>query len=108
MNSQADLYSKNFIAICKAHKVKELYLFGSAVNGNFTDKSDLDILVEIDESNPLVRGELLLSLRDALEHYSDRKVDLLTLSSLRNPYLSESVNNTKRLIYDGSKEKVLR
>ncbi len=108
MTDQADLYSKNFIAICKAHKVKELYLFGSAVNGNFTDKSDLDILVDIDEPDPLIRGELLLSFWDELELYSDRKVDLLTPSSLRNPYLIESINKTKRLIYDGSKEEVLR
>ncbi|WP_214071363.1 nucleotidyltransferase domain-containing protein [Mucilaginibacter sp. dw_454] len=106
--NRADLYSKNFIAICKSHKVKELYIFGSAVNGNFTDKSDLDVLVEINEPDPLIRGELLLSLWNELELYSNRKVDLLTSSSLRNPYLLESINNTKRLLYDGSKEEVLR
>lgn len=105
---RADLYSKRFISMCKAHKVKELFVFGSAVNGNFTDESDLDVLVEINEADPLIRGELLLSLWNELELYSERKVDLLTPSSLRNPYLSDSINNTKRLIYDGSKEEVLR
>lgn len=105
---RADLYSKSFINICKAHKVKELYLFGSAVGDHFTDKSDLDVLVEINEPDPLIRGELLLSLWNELELYSGRKVDLLTPSSLRNQYLMESINNTKRLIYDGSKEEVLR
>jgi len=103
-----DLYSKSFIDICKVHKVKELYLFGSAVTGNFTDKSDLDVLVEINEPDPLIRGELLLSLWNELELCSGRKVDTLTPSSLRNRYLIESINNTKRLLYDGSKEEVLR
>jgi predicted nucleotidyltransferase len=105
---KADLDSKNFIALCKAHKVKALYVFGSAVNGNFTDESDVDFLVEINETDPLNRGELLLSLWNELELYCDRKVDLLTPNSLRNPYLKESIDSTKRLLYDGSKEEVLR
>jgi predicted nucleotidyltransferase len=108
IDDRPDLYSKNFITMCKSHKVKELYVFGSAVNGNFTDQSDLDILVEINESDPLARGELLLSLWNALELYCNRKVDLLTPNSLRNPYLKESINNTKKLLYDGSTEEVLR
>jgi predicted nucleotidyltransferase len=103
VSNKADLYSKNFIALCKRHKVKELYVFGSVINGNFTDDSDLDILVEINEPDPLNRGELLLSLWNELELYCNRKVDLLTPNSLRNPYLKESINNTKRLLYDGSK-----
>jgi len=105
---KADLHSKNFIALCKSHKVKELYIFGSAVTGNFTDESDIDLLVEINDADPLNRGELLLSLWDEFEKYFNRKVDLLTFNSLRNPYLKESINNTKQLIYDGSKEEVLR
>ena|ERR1700761_7101686 len=108
MTDKADLYSNTFIELCKKHQVKELYVFGSIVSGNFTDESDLDVLVEINETDPLTRGELLLSLWDELEQYSNRKVDLLTYNSLRNPYLKESINNTKRLLYDGSKEKILR
>jgi len=103
-----DLHSKRFITMCKTHKVDKLYIFGSAVSGNFTDKSDLDFLVEINEHDPLNRGELLLSLWDQLEAYCDRKVDLLTYNSIRNPYLRKSIDDTKKLLYDGSKEEVLR
>lgn len=99
--------SQEFIDLCKVHKVKELYAFGSVINGNFTDKSDVDLLVDIDENDPLNRGQLLLSIWDQFETYFNRKVDLLTYNSLRNPYLKESINNTKQLIYDGSKEKIL-
>lgn len=94
--------------MCKAHKVDKLYVFGSAVSGNFTDESDLDVLVEINENDPLNRGELLLSLWNQLEAYCDRKVDLLTYNSIRNPYLRKSIDDTKKLLYDGSKEEVLR
>jgi predicted nucleotidyltransferase len=107
INSAANFTSIEFINLCKAHKVKELYAFGSVVNGNFTEQSDIDLLVEIDEHDPLNKGQLLLSLWNKLEVYFNRKVDLLTVSSLRNPYLRDSINNTKKLIYDGSKEEVL-
>jgi len=98
---------KEFINLCKAHKVKELYAFGSVVNGNFTNESDIDLLVEIDEPDPLERGQLLLALWDQLENYFNRKVDLLTSNSLKNPYLKKSINSTRKLVYDGSKEKIL-
>jgi len=107
VSDKIDFKSNEFIALCKSHKVKELYAFGSVVNGNFTAKSDVDLLVEIDEPDPLNKGQLLLSLWNKLEQYFDRKVDLLSFNSLRNPYLKDSINNTKRLIYDGSKEEVL-
>jgi predicted nucleotidyltransferase len=108
VNSKINFQSKEFIDLCRSHKVKKLYAFGSVVNGNFTDKSDVDLLVEIDENDPLNRGELLLSIWNEFEQYFNRKVDLLTFNTLRNPYLKENINNTKRLIYDRAKKEVLR
>ncbi len=84
-----------------------MYGFGSAVSGDF-DKSfsDIDILVEMYDNDPIQRGEKLMSLWDTLEAFFDRKVDLLTESSLRNPYLKKSIDASKVLIYDGSKQEV--
>ena len=107
ISDEVNFQSTEFFNLCKIHKVKELYAFGSVVNGNFTDQSDIDLIVEIDDPNPLNRGELLLLLWDQFEQYFNRKVDLLTFKSLRNPYLKDSIHNTKRLIYNGSKEEVL-
>ena len=45
-------------------------------------------------------------LWDTFEVFFHRKVDLLTDSSIRNPYLRKSIDSTKILIYDGSGEKV--
>jgi predicted nucleotidyltransferase len=102
-----DFGTNEFITLCKSHKVKELYAFGSVVNGNFTDQSDIDLLINIDESDPLARGELLLSIWNKFEAYFNRKVDLLTPNSLKNPYLKQSIDNTKKLVYNGSKEEIL-
>lgn len=102
-----DFYSKNFITICQTHKVKELFAFGSVITDRFNKESDVDLLVNIDEGDPLITGELMLSFWDEMEKYCDRKVDLLTTNSLRNPYLKEEIEKTKKLIYDRSKEKIL-
>ncbi len=97
-----------FISLCQMHKVKYLYAFGSSVTDRFdADKSDIDLLVEIEITDPLEKGEKLISLWDSFEVFFQRKVDLLTKSSIHNPYLRKSIDSSKILIYDGTGQKVL-
>lgn len=97
-----------FEKLCADHKVKFLYVFGSSITDRFdSDKSDIDLLVEIDATDPVERGEKLISLWDTFEDFFHKKVDLLTDSSVRNPFLRKSIDSTKVLIYDGSGQKVL-
>jgi predicted nucleotidyltransferase len=98
----------DFIHVCKQHKVSTIYGFGSSVTNHFDLlKSDIDIIVELDIKDPIEYGETLLSLWDSLETLFNRKVDLLTEDSIRNPYLRKSIESTKKLIYDGQRKKVL-
>lgn len=98
----------DFALLCKSHNVKYLYAFGSSITEGFDQKkSDIDLLVEIDAKDPIDRGEKLISLWDLFESFFKRKVDLLTESSIRNPFLRKSIDSTKVLIYDGSGQKVL-
>lgn len=98
---------KDFLTLCQTHQVKTLYAFGSAVTGNFNEKlSDIDLLVEIDAEDPIERGEKLMSLWDKFEVFFNRKVDLLTNSSVKNPILKKRIDSTKILIYDGRRQKV--
>ncbi len=97
----------DFVQLCKAHKVKSLYVFGSAVTDNFNPAtSDYDLLVDIDETDPIEKGEKLISLWDKLETMFQRKVDLLTDASIKNPVLRKNIDQTKILIYDGNSAKV--
>ena len=90
-----------FITICKNHMVKYLYAFGSSTNNKFDfQKSDIDLLVEIEDPDPIERGKKLISLWDTFEQFFQRKVDLLTYSSIRNPYLRNNIDSTKILLYD--------
>jgi predicted nucleotidyltransferase len=98
----------DFSTLCKKHKVRYLYAFGSSTTDKFNEiTSDIDLLVEVDVPDPIERGEQLLSLWDTFELFFHRKVDLLTDSSILNPYLRKNIDSTKVLIYDGKRSKIL-
>lgn len=98
---------KELQTICELHHVETLYAFGSSINHQFNDESsDIDLLVTIDIEDPVERGEKLMSLWEKLEKLFNKKVDLLTPSSLKNPVLKNSIDKTKILIYDRSGQKV--
>nr|WP_293834864.1 nucleotidyltransferase domain-containing protein [uncultured Arsenicibacter sp.] len=87
--------------LCEAHKIKNLYLFGSAVDGSFNDQvSDFDFLVRFQDGlRPEEAGQHLLTLQCELEDLFSRKVDLMIERPFRNPYFARSVEATKQIIY---------
>jgi predicted nucleotidyltransferase len=87
--------------LMKQYHIKRAYLFGSTVKDTFNDTSDVDVLVDVDETiEPATLGGYLWDLQFELEKLLGRKVDLLTSRSLRNPYFINEVNATKQLIYE--------
>lgn len=87
--------------LMQKHRVKKAYLFGSAVNEKFNDQSDVDFVVDVDDTiEPVELGGHLLDLNFELEELLGRKVDLLTSRSLKNPIFIQAVNQTKELIYE--------
>jgi predicted nucleotidyltransferase len=98
---------QEFLRLCKSHDVKLLYAFGSSVSGRFKeDTSDIDLLVELSTEDPAQRGENLMNLWDQFEQFFQRKVDLLSIASIRNPILKKSIDASKVLVYDGTELKV--
>ncbi|MDI9867779.1 nucleotidyltransferase family protein [Flectobacillus roseus] len=107
MQFQKEILKPEFQAMCQKHNVLKLFAFGSAITDRFDDQnSDIDLLVEIDEKDPIERGEKLMSLWDTFENFFHKKVDLLTESSIRNPYLKRNIDATKVLIYDREGTKI--
>lgn len=89
------------------HDIKYLYAFGSAITDQFDlTNSDIDLLIELDHTDPLKKRETLLKLWDEFEAFFHRKVDLLTERSIKNPILKQSIDNSNMLIYDGQRQKV--
>ena len=86
--------------LMRKHRIKKGYLFGSSVKGNFSKDSDVDVLVEIDETiEPVELGEHLWDLQFELQDLFGREVDLVTTRSLRNPIFIQELNETRQLIY---------
>ncbi|OFX47744.1 MAG: nucleotidyltransferase [Bacteroidetes bacterium GWA2_30_7] len=89
------------IELFKAHNVIRAYAFGSVCTKNFNKKSDIDLLIAFQNGiDPLQKGQSIWDLEDALMEIFHRKIDLLTENQLKNPYLIESINKSKQLIYE--------
>jgi len=96
------------VALLKKHKVRNAFLFGSVLTERFDKNSDIDILIYFIEGlAPLEKGELIWSLRFALEDVLQRNVDLVTEPSLKNPYFIEELHEKRVKIYEQGREHYL-
>lgn len=77
--------------------VTKAWLFGSFSRGEETPESDVDILVNYDRSQPIGLFKIAGMTVD-LEDILGRKVDLVEEKMLF-PWVTDSVNNDKKLIY---------
>lgn len=86
------------IAYCLRNKpVKRAFLFGSAARDEDDELSDVDILVELDYSQPI--GLSFVRMKLELEDLLKRKVDLLTSDSI-SKYIKPFIDSEKILIYE--------
>ena len=85
--------------LCGTNKVKTLFAFGSVVTEDFNSESDIDLIVDIDERDPLTYSDSYFNLKFQLEQLFHRKVDLLEQKALKNPYLKEQIERTMIRIY---------
>jgi hypothetical protein len=86
-------------ALCKDHKVSLLYSFGSVNSKRFNPQSDVDLLVEFAISDPLEYAENYFNLKFELEKVLERSIDLLESKAIKNPFLKESIEKSKVLLY---------
>ena len=79
-------------ALCRSAGARRLDVFGSAVRADFDPAhSDLDFLVEFDDVPPAAYAQGFFNLKAGLEALFKRPVDLLTPSSLANPFFRRRV-----------------
>lgn len=85
--------------LCKQHNVLHLYLFGSFAKNTETEQSDIDFLVKFNDVELYYYFDNYLSLKENLEKIYQRKVDLVEEQTVKNPFLVQSINQSKLLIY---------
>ncbi|NTE05504.1 nucleotidyltransferase domain-containing protein [Agrobacterium tumefaciens] len=85
--------------LCNIHHVDKMYLFGSALNSNFSDKSDIDFLVRFNTIELSGYFDNYYNFKESLKRLFKRNVDLVEEQTLKNPILINSINRNKKLIY---------
>ena len=85
--------------LCNTYHVDKMYLFGSALNSTFSDKSDIDFLVKFKPFDLAEYFDNYMNFKENLKNLLGRDIDLLEEQTLKNPILINSINKTKELIY---------
>ncbi len=93
-------YQHQIIKICESFPVKRLGLFGSVLGQHFTFESDIDVLVVFDKEADIDLFNTYFELKEKLEEIFHRSIDLVIDKNFRNPYFRESVEKTRKIIYE--------
>ena len=80
-------------AFCRKHHIRRLALFGSVLRDDFTDESDIDVLVEFEPGH--VPGLAFFTMQDELSEMLGRQVDLNTPDDLSKYYRDEVLDEAE-------------
>lgn len=92
MDKQIDIICNYF----RTQPVKKAYLFGSYARGDADYKSDIDLMVDLDEQVGLFK---FISMQIRLEELLKRKVDLISSRGI-SKHILPFIEKDKKLIYE--------
>jgi uncharacterized protein len=81
---------KSVIPILKSYRVIKAGIFGSFARGEQNRKSDIDILIEVDNGTDLIE---LIQLKNILEKKVKRKVDIVEYRGIRKELKQNILND---------------
>ncbi len=85
-------HQRDIETLCQRYAVKRLSVFGSAAQSvDFTDSSDIDLLVEFEDMEPGPKAKAYFGLWFGLEDLLNRTIDLAEPSAIKNPYVAKTV-----------------
>jgi uncharacterized protein len=88
------------VALCRKYHVRRLDVFGSAAGDDFDEQSsDVDLLVDFEEMPYAERADAYLGLLTDAEALFGRRVDLVEVGAVRNPYLRRGIEASRQLLY---------
>jgi predicted nucleotidyltransferase len=99
MTKLLDRHYEKLKDLCKRYRVQRLEVFGSATSERFNDQSDVDFLVDLQPMPPVEHADAYFSLLEELQVLFGRKVDLVEIGAVKNPFFLRSVNETRQLVY---------
>ena len=93
------LKSKEIQSICESNQVKSLFAFGSVLRHDFNEQSDIDLVVDFEEKDPLKYTDLYFNFKNSLEKLLKRQIDLLEERGIKNRFFKQELDATKVRIY---------
>lgn len=100
MNLLIEQHRAAIAELCRQYRVRSLGLFGSAAEETFDPhRSDFDFVVEFQPMDPIPYADAYFGLAEGLEKTLGRPVDLVTVTSIRNPYLRQAIDRQRQVIY---------
>ena len=87
------------LSACERYGVKQLRVFGSTTSTKHTEASDVDVLVEFDAGPGFDYFGTYFDLKEGLERVLGRPVDLVSVTSIRNPFFKQRVLESRELLY---------
>lgn len=85
--------------LCRTHKVKSLYAFGSILTDKYDSSSDIDLIVDFSNIPVDDYADNYFDFKFSLQDVLKRPVDLLEEKAIKNPYFKKSVNRQRQLVY---------
>ena len=82
---------------CENHHISSLKFFGTIITENFTDSSDIDILVEFEDGFIPAFFKFIEIQRKLSEFFNNRKVDLRTKEDLSRYFRQDVMNKAVRI-----------
>ncbi len=85
--------------LCDKYRVSTLFAFGSVLTDKFSPESDIDLVVDFDTIAVDNYADNYFDFKFSLQDILHRDVDLLEESAINNPFMRQSIDLSKRLIY---------
>lgn len=85
--------------LCKNHRVKSLFVFGSALTDKFNVESDIDLIVEFNDLPLEEYADNYFDFKFSLQDILKRPIDLLEEKAIKNPYFRNNIEKSKQLVY---------
>ncbi len=99
MMNRLTAYSDDIIKLCKNHKVKSLYAFGSVLTDKFDENSDIDLVVDFTNIDIEDYADNYFNFKFSLQDILKRPIDLLESKAIKNPYFKQALNQQSQLLY---------
>ncbi len=97
--NQIEIPEDQIADFCRKWNLSELSLFGSILREDFSDQSDVDVLIAFGPGGQMTL-ESMMDMEDELSNmFAGRPIDLVERKLVRNPFRRHEILTTRKIFY---------